>query len=392
MCGAYLKEQRSRVPQISHGDLTWPVLIILGMAVLWLWKPWQAEEPQAVAPATAVATSTPTPRPTATYVSAPTATPLVSPTPAPTATLPPNQTRHTVQMGETVSTVAKKYGATTNAILQANGLNANSIISVGQELIIPLPLANTSTPTLSPTPSPTPFEYTVKTGDTLSEIAKRYRTTVEALMQANNISDATNVRAGTTLRIVGPPDYSATMAYEAHEVRQGETLGSIASQHGVSVNTIKEVNGLTSDKLNVGQNLRIPVGTATPEPTLTPTITPTPSPGPERPAPTLLAPPEGATFEGADAGIFLSWASVGILAQDEWYVLRVRRAGPIAQQLPPIWTKATSYRLPPELYMADPQQFFWQVSIMRQTGTGEDGGRTGEMVSPATPIRILIWK
>jgi LysM repeat protein len=392
MCGAYLKEQKSRVPQISQGDLTWPMLIILGIAVLWLWKPWQAEEPQVVAPATAVATRTPTPRPTATYISAPTATPLISPTPPPTATLPPNQTRHTVQPGETVSTIAKKYGATTNAILEANGLKTNTILSVGQELIIPLPLANTATPTVSPTPSPTPFEYTVKTGDTLSEIAKRYHTTVEALMQANNIADATSVRAGTTLHIVGPPDYSATMAYKTYEVQQGETLGSIAAQHGVSVSTIKEANSLASDNLKVGQSLRIPVGTATPEPTLTPTITPTPSPGPEHPAPAILSPQDGATFEGSEAAISLNWASIGILAQDEWYVLRMRRAGPIAQQLPPVWTKATSYRLPPELYMTEPQQFLWQVCIMRQTGTSEDGIRTGELVSPSTPTRTLTWK
>jgi LysM repeat protein len=395
MCGAYLKEQTRWAPRLTQSDLTWPMLLILGIVVLWLWKPWQADEPQALAPATAVATATATARPTAAYVSAPTATPLVSPTPTPTATLPPNQTRHTVEANETVSTIAKKYGATTDTILQANGLKANSILSVGQELIIPLPLANTSTPTVSPTPSPTPFEYTVKTGDYLSEIAKRYKTTVEALMQANGIADATNLRAGTKLIIVQPPDYSATMAYETYEVQQGDTLYTIAADYGVSVDTIKEVNKLTSDSLKVGQDLRIPVGTATPVPTLTPTITPTPTPGPPWPAPLLLAPPDGASFEGEEAAIVLNWASVGILAQDEWYVLRLRRAGPIAQQLPAVWTKATSWRLPAELYLPgleEPQQFYWHVTILRQTGTGEDEIRTGEMVSPATPTRILTWK
>jgi hypothetical protein len=86
---------------------------------------------------------------------------------------------------------------------------------------------------------------------------------------------------------------------------------------------------------------------------------------------------------------------VGILAQDEWYVLRVRRSGPIAQQLPPVWTKATSWRLPSAYYlegMEEPQQFFWHVAIMRQTGTSENGARIGEMISPATPTRILTWK
>ncbi len=371
------------------------MLIILGIAVLWLWKPWQVEEPQALAPATEAATSTPTVRPTATYVSAPTATPLVSPTPLPTATLPPNQTRHVVEAGELVGTIAKKYGTTTEAILQANGLKSNSIISPGQELIIPLPLANTSTPTVTPSPSPTPFEYTIKQGETLSEIAKRYKTTVEALMGANGIADATSVRAGTKLKIVGPPDFSATMAYETYEVQPGDTLYTIASDYSVSVGTIKEVNNLASDKLSVGQGLRIPVGTATPAPTLTPTITPTPTPGPARPAPALLAPPDGASFEEAGTAIVLSWASVGILEEDEWYVLRVRRSGPLAQQLPAVWTKATSWRLPAELYVAgleQPQRFYWHVTIVRQTGTDEDGTRVGEMVSPSTATRTLTWK
>jgi len=390
MCGAYLKEQKSRTPRFSQSDLTWPLLIILGIAVLWVWKPWQADQPQAMALATAAATATA--RPTATYISAPTATPLVSPTPPPTATLPPNQTRHTIASGETASTIAKKYGTTTKAILQANGLKDNTILRVGQELIIPLPLANTSTPTVSPTPSPTPFEYTVKTGDYLSEIAKRYKTTVEALMQANGIVDATSLRAGTKLIIVQPPDYSATMAYETYEVQQGDTLFTIAADYGVSVSTIKEVNNLTSDKLGVGQDLRIPVGTATPVPTLTPTITPTPTPGPARPAPSLLAPPDGASFEGEEAAILLNWASVGILEQDEWYVLRVRRAGSIAQQLPAVWTKATTWRLPPELYLQEPQQFYWHVIIMRQTGMSEEGTRTGEIVSPSTLTRVFTWK
>ncbi|HSJ52383.1 MAG TPA: hypothetical protein VLC52_01445, partial [Anaerolineae bacterium] len=84
-----------------------------------------------------------------------------------------------------------------------------------------------------------------------------------------------------------------------------------------------------------------------------------------------------------------------ILDQDEWYVLRMRRSGPLTQQLPPVWTKATSWRLPRELYrtgLAEPQKFYWQVNIMRQTGTEEDGTRIGEMVSPSTPTRMLTWK
>lgn len=380
---------------LPQTDLLLPLLILGALVLLWLWKPWQAPEPQAMAPTPTVASATPTPSPTATYIVAPTATPLESPTPPPTATLPPNQTRHTVASGETVSSIAKVYGTTSSAILNANGLKSNSILSVGQELIIPLPIASTSTPTPTLTPSPTPFVYTIKSGDTLSVIAKRYNTTVEALMQVNGITDATRIRVGTQINIVQPPDYSATMAYETYEVEAGDTLYTISGEYGLTIAEIKEINGLTGDRLSIGQKLRIPVGTATPTPTLTPMPTLTPTPGPARPAPALLGPPDGTAFEGADQPILLNWASVGILNQEEWYVVRVRRTGTVAQVLPLVWTKTTSWRLPADLYIAglgEPQRFYWQVSVMEHTGVDDDGTWLGKQISPAGQIRTFTWK
>ena len=214
-------------------------------------------------------------------------------------------------------------------------------------------------------------------------------------MEANNISDATNIHAGTKLTIVQPPDYSLTMAYETYEVVQGDTLYTISGEYGLTIAEIKEINGLTKDALSVGQQLRIPVGTATPIPTPTPTPSLTPTPGPARPAPALLAPPQDTAFEGADEVIMLSWASVGILAEDEWYTVRVRRTGAVAQILPVVWTKATSWQMPAELYiegLAEPQHFHWQVSVMRQTGVDEDGDPTGELISPAGNVRTFTWK
>ena len=401
MCGATLKEPKRRKIRLPQSDLLVPLLIVFALVVLWLWRPWQAREPQALEPgsptaaATATPTGTPTAPPSVTYQVAPTATPLQSPTAPPTPTVPPNQTVHKVESGETVSTIAKLYGTTTTAILQANGLKSNTIISVGQELVIPLPIANTSTPTPTSTPSPTPFMYTIRTGDTLSAVAKRFNTTVEALMQANNIADATRIRAGTQIQIVQPPDFSATMAYAIHEVEQGDTLYTLSAKFGLTVAEIKEINGLTSNNLRVGQELRIPVGTATPTPTLTPEPTLTPTPGPPYPAPSLLSPPDGTAFEGADQIIFLNWASVGILAEDEWYAIQARRSGVVTQLLPIQWTKATSWRLPSDLYIGgleEPQRFYWQVSVMRQTGVHEDGTWSGETISAPGTTRTFTWK
>jgi LysM repeat protein/predicted nucleic acid-binding Zn ribbon protein len=393
-CGAVLKEGKKNRIRLPQGDLLLPLLLVAAIVVLWLWKPWQSDKPQAMVPAPNTPTVTPSPR--ATYAVAPTATPLNSPTPPPTATLPPNQVRHTVEGGETVISIAKLYGTTKKAILEANGLKESSILSVGQQLIIPLPIADTPTPTPTSTPSPTPFVYKVRSGDTLSSIAKRYNTTVEALMQANGISDATGLRAGTELIIVQPPDFKATMAYETYEVKAGDTLFTLSARFGLTVAEIKEVNALKGDQLSVGQELQIPVGTATPTSTPSPTPTLTPTPGPARPAPALLAPPDGVSFEGADAVILLNWASVGILGKDEWYVVRLQRVGARQQKEPHLeWTQATSWRLPPSLYvegLVEPQVLVWQVSVMRKTGTTDGGAWIGEALSPTSSTRTFYWK
>lgn len=394
LCGARLQERaRRKTDRPALGDLALPLVIVAAVVVLWLWKPWQAGQPKAAVVPTATATATVVPTPT--FPVAPTATPLSSPTAPPTATPPPDQTVHTVKKGETVITIAKLYGTTQAAILKANKLKASSPIHVGDQLIIPLPAANTPTPTLTPLPSPTPFEYVVRTGDTLSEIARRYGTTVEAIMQANDIADATDLHAGVRLTIVGRPTGPTSVAYTMYVVQQGDTLSTIAAKFGLTVARLKQLNGLKSDRLVVGQKLKLTVGTATPLPTQTPLPTLTPTPAPPYPAPALLVPPDGALFEGADTVILLSWASVGILPKDDWYVLRLRRAGAITEQLPPVWTKVTSWRLPAELYMADPagpQRLDWQVVVMHHSGTDAEGAWTGEELSPRSGTRTFYWK
>lgn len=398
MCGAVLKERTRKPLRLPHieGDLWVPLLIVAALAFLWFWKPWQADEPQAMAPASDTATPTATPLPSPTYVVVPTATPLRSPTPPPTATLPPNQTIHVVESGEVVTTIAKNYGTTAAAILAANGLKANSILSVGQQLVIPLPPADTPTPTVTPTPSPTPFEYVIRANDTLSEIARRFDTTVEALMEANNIADASRLRIGVKLLIVRPPDFQATMAYQTHEVQAGETLIGIATKYGRTVAEVREASGLTGNNIRPGQELRIPVGTATPTPTLTQPPTLTPTPGPPYEEPLLLAPPNGAAFEGGtETAILLSWASLGILEDDEWYVLHVQRERRRDEPPSLIWTKATSWRVPADLYPgagSESPQFRWWVVVMRETGLDATGARAGEAISPPTSTRAFTWK
>lgn len=118
--------------------------------------------------------------------------------------------------------------------------------------------------------------YTVKSGDILGRIAREHGVKVSELKAANGlVSDKINV--GQKLRIPAKSTASAkpaasTAAPGYYIVKKGDILGRIARQHGVKVAALKAANNLTSDKITVGQKLRIP-GIAVPAPKATPAAT-----------------------------------------------------------------------------------------------------------------------
>ena len=95
--------------------------------------------------------------------------------------------------------------------------------------------------------------HVVRVGETLSAIAARYRTTVSALVSANDLSNPNFIVAGQRLRVRTPA--------VRHRVRAGETLSSIASRFGTSVASLARANKLSNPDLIVaGQSLRVPGG------------------------------------------------------------------------------------------------------------------------------------
>ena len=110
---------------------------------------------------------------------------------------PPSDSYYTVQRGDTLYSIARRYGTTVTAIAQANGILNPAYIRVGQVLLIP-----TGAP--APSPPPTDAYYTVQRGDNLYRIALRYGTTVWAIVVANNISNPSLIYPGQVLLISGP--------------------------------------------------------------------------------------------------------------------------------------------------------------------------------------------
>jgi murein DD-endopeptidase MepM/ murein hydrolase activator NlpD len=99
--------------------------------------------------------------------------------------------------------------------------------------------------------------YTVRQGDTLAQIARRFRVSVSELQRANRMR-SDRVRVGQSITIPGPASDSDARRAGYHVVRRGETLSEIAARHRVPLRELKRVNRLRSDRVRVGQRLRVP--------------------------------------------------------------------------------------------------------------------------------------
>jgi LysM repeat protein len=149
----------------------------------------------------------------------------------------------------------------------------------------------TNTPTITVTASPTltptvagPFEYVVQSGDNCTSIAAKFKVDVMVLIALNNLDGKCIINvadkimipaAGQTLPSATPiPTGLAPGTKISITVNSGDTLGGLAFKYNSTVAAIKTLNNLTSDTINAGDILQIPVNIVTPVPTRGPTKTP----------------------------------------------------------------------------------------------------------------------
>jgi len=206
---------------------------------------------------------------------------------------------HTVRSGENLSSIAKRYGTTVSELCRLNGITADMVLSVGRRLVVMSgaeaerqpPTAKVSTnaqnvqvPTAQAPPAIASDSYhTIRSGENLSTIARRYGTTVNELCRLNDITPKTVLIVGRRLVVKSaaeaerqeapgkpaqvstntqnvqapaaqaPPEMSSDVY---HTVRSGENLSTIARRYGTTVSELCRLNGITPQTvINTGRRL-----------------------------------------------------------------------------------------------------------------------------------------
>jgi LysM repeat protein len=180
------------------------------------------------------------------------------------------QGTYTVQAGDTLSAIALSYGTTVAALVSANHLTNGDVIVPGQ--VLNLSGADVSTDLAPAVTAPIQTDYTVQPGDTLSAIANRLGTTIDALATTNNLASPYLITAGQSLAVPGQTQVAvnastdtapATVSSSTYSVQAGDTLSAIAANQGVTLTTLAAANNLSSPYLlTVGQQLLVPGGGA----------------------------------------------------------------------------------------------------------------------------------
>lgn len=210
---------------------------------------------------------------------------------------------YVVQKGDSLWSIAKRFNVGVEELKKANNLSS-SLINVGQELVIPgvapsdqtnvtyivqngdslWAIANANNTTVDElvnlndlvantiyvgqvlqipntgnggTNIPLiPTTYVVQKGDTLYSVSMKYNTTPKAIIELNNLT-SNDIKVGQLLQM--PEDVESTgNDSNTYVVKLGDTLSSIANKNNISVISLKQANGLSNDIITIGQVLYIP--------------------------------------------------------------------------------------------------------------------------------------
>lgn len=203
-----------------------------------------------------------------------------------------------VQKGDTLWQIALKNQTTVNEIKTLNSLKSYFIYPNQTLKLSAAAVATPAAPVTVPAPANTTSEYTVKSGDYLIKIATQFGITVAELKSLNGLTSdmiyvGDKLKVSSQVAVVTPPPVvqppangtttppsvvptppvsstpSPSPTVTEYTIVSGDTLSRIGLQFGVSVQQLKSLNGLSSDRIYVGQKLKVTTsGTPTTPPAL----------------------------------------------------------------------------------------------------------------------------
>lgn len=142
----------------------------------------------------------------------------------------------TIQYGDTLSGLAIKYNTTVSELVKLNNISNPDLIYAGHSLIVP----DSNSPTACST------TYVIQPGDTLSQIALDYGSTVSEIAYTNNIRNINLIFPGQVLHI---PTSHCDMSHTLYIVKRGDTLWGISRRFGVSIARIVMLNRISNPNL-----------------------------------------------------------------------------------------------------------------------------------------------
>ena len=177
---------------------------------------------------------------------------------------PNNMFMYTVEKGDSLYSIARKYNTTVQSIIDLNYLKSNNL-GIGQVLRIPETYFKQEEMTM-----PNYISYTVKPGDSLYSIARDNNVSVDTIISDNVLSN-NNLSVGQVLRLrvtdgevleCFGPDFDIpidVVPSVTYVVKAGDNLYNIAKQYNTSVSAISNLNNLSGNNLSIGQQLLIPI-------------------------------------------------------------------------------------------------------------------------------------
>ncbi len=210
--------------------------------------------------------------------------------PATPAATTAKTTTHTVQAGESLTAIARKYNTTVQDVAALNGLSVTDGVLINQKLKVPAgikaPTAPVATVKAEPKANTQMATYTIQSGDSLTSVAAKYGITVAELATANNMSTDAGLIRGKTLNIPAsgtvkptakastpsktttqtqtPAPTKPTIKTQKYTIQSGDTLTGVANKHGMTVAQLAELNNMAVNTgLVQGRTLLVPESKAT---------------------------------------------------------------------------------------------------------------------------------